>query len=157
MCDQIKNYGIEEVTKKITLALSKCVEGLGIQMTPDALQLLSSDIIDVYSFDSIEDVIEALKAGRQGKYGTTYNKLNMVVINEWMSKQLEHKAILREKEHDKLKQLNILGAKEVPNVDYDAFRKRKEEERHEEEEISDKEKAYREFKFKHQNPKPKKK
>lgn len=148
MVDQIKNHGIEEVTKKITLALSKCIEGLGIQMTPSTLQMLSTDIIDVYSCDSIEDVIEALKAGRQGKYGTTYNKLNMVVVNEWMHQQLEHKAILRENEHKKLKSQDM---PELENVDYDAFKKRKKEEKHIEEEISDKEKAYRDFKFNYEN------
>ncbi len=150
MVDQIKNYGIEEVTKKIMLALSKCIEGLGIQMTPSSLEMLSTDVIDVYSCDSIEDVIEALKAGRQGKYGTTYNKLNMVVVNEWMFNQLEAKAILRENEHNKLKSQDM---PELPNVDYKAFKKRKEEERRVEEELTDKEKAYREFKFKHQNKK----
>ena len=78
------------------------MDGLNIDLSNEQLQILTEDIIEVYKWDSIEDIQICLRNGRQGKYGTTYNKLNMIVINDWMGKHLEEKAIAREhqyKEH----------------------------------------------------------
>jgi len=84
----------------------KCAIGLGIELSNYESQILIDDIVDKYKFDSIEDVQVCLKNGRQGKYGTTYNKLNMVVISDWMFKHLEDKAAAREKAYQEYKKEN---------------------------------------------------
>lgn len=92
---------------------------MGIELTDMAISILTADIIDVYRYDSIEDVLWCLKKGRQGYYGTTYGKLNMIVIAEWMAAHLEAKAEAREKE---LSQRKAKSKLEVDGVDYEAYK-----------------------------------
>jgi hypothetical protein len=103
---QILECGRNDVEVEISKYVTKCIQGLGLQMDNYSIQLLTEDIVEKYKYDSIEDVQICLKKGRQGYYGTTYNKLNMVVISEWMTKHLEEKAIIREREVNKLKLSN---------------------------------------------------
>ena len=104
--EQILKYGRDSVNLEIAKFVTKCLIGLGIEMDSHAIQILIEDIVDKYKFDSIEDVQVCLKNGRQGKYGTTYNKLNMVVISDWMFKHLEDKAAAREKPYQEYKKEN---------------------------------------------------
>lgn len=87
----------------IAASINKCAEGLGIDLSNYQIQVLTEDLIDVYKWDSIEDIQICLRNGRQGKYGPTYNKLNMVIIQDWMSKHLEEKAIAREHQYNESK------------------------------------------------------
>ncbi len=91
--NQITKFGRQSVNLEIAKYVNKCVKGLNIEIDNLSLQILIEDIVDVYKYDSIEDIQVCLKNGRQGKYGKTYNKLNMVVFSEWMSKHLEQKAM----------------------------------------------------------------
>jgi hypothetical protein len=95
--EQILKHGRNEINLEVAKYVNKCIKGLDIEISNYTLQILIEDIIDKYKFDSIEDIQVCLKNGRQGRYGTTYNKLNMVIISDWMSKHLEEKAIYREK------------------------------------------------------------
>jgi hypothetical protein len=97
--EQILKYGRDSVNLEIAKYVNKCIKGLSIEIDNHAIQILIEDIVDKYKFDSIEDIQVCLKNGRQGNYGTTYGKLNMVVISDWMGKHLEKKAIAREKRH----------------------------------------------------------
>ncbi len=97
--NQITKFGRQSVNLEIAKYVNKCVKGLNIEIDNLSLQILIEDIVDVYKYDSIEDIQVCLKNGRQGKYGKTYNKLNMIVFGEWMSKHLEQKAIEREKQY----------------------------------------------------------
>lgn len=71
---------------------------VGTELTPDTIEVMAEDLIDCYKLDSLEDIAEALKKGRQGRYGKIYGKLNGIVLGEWMNKHLEEKAAAREKE-----------------------------------------------------------
>ena len=96
-------HGSNEVYFELAGAVVKCAQGLGIEMSNDRIQLLVEDITEVYKFDSIEDIQICLKNGRQGKYGKTYAKLNMIIIQEWMTQHLDRKAAARESLNSKAK------------------------------------------------------
>lgn len=115
----IKN-DTRDVKKHIASLLIKCALGLGVDLSEELLELLVSDITEVYGYDSIEDVALALKNGRQGKYGKVYGKINMVVISEWMGYHLDRKAQEREKEIQNQK----VDEYELPAVDYEAYKLR---------------------------------
>lgn len=102
--NQIEKHGAEKVYAFTIAYLDKCLTGIGIDIPDDKMKLLCEDILEVYSHDSLEDIVQCLKKGRQGYYGTSYNKLNMMVIQEWMSKHLEEKARLRENLHQSEKE-----------------------------------------------------
>ena len=96
----IKEHGKKAVMEKIMKGIVKCCMQLGIELNPMVTETLAEDIMDVYVLDAIEDVLEALKKGRQGKYGFGYNSrntLNLIIIREWMTKHLEEKSLVREK------------------------------------------------------------
>jgi hypothetical protein len=97
---QILKYGRNEVYVEITKYLNKCIRTFDIVLDNNTIQVLVEDIVSKYKFDSIEDIRECLKKGRQGNYGKNYGKLNMVVISEWMTKHLEQKAIAREHQYN---------------------------------------------------------
>ena len=97
--EQILIHGRNDVNIEIGKYVTKCARGLGVELSNESLQILIEDIIEVYKWDAIEDIQVCLKNGRQGKYGPTYNKLNMIIIQEWMSKHLEQKAIARENQY----------------------------------------------------------
>ena len=99
MTEQLLKFGRNEVNKEIAKAVNKCVRGLNIEMDNMALQIFIEDIIETYKFDSIEDIQICLKNGRQGKFGKTYGKLNMIVFQGWMAKHLEQKEDSRESEY----------------------------------------------------------
>jgi len=101
--EQLLKFGRNEVNVQIAKYVNKCLSGLDIEMSNDQIQIFIEDIVDVYRWDSIEDIQICLKNGRQGKYGKTYNKLNMIIFQDWMSQHLEQKSIERENQHNKQK------------------------------------------------------
>lgn len=109
----IRNHGEEPVRDLLMKGVVKCSSQLGINLTPIGSQTLVDDILEVYSLDSIEDVLEALKKGRQGKYGLGFNSrssLNLITIGEWMSNILEEKSLARE---------NIIKNRKHEDKDFD--------------------------------------
>jgi len=81
-----------EVLISIRKGVEKCAVGLDIELTDDQMIMLCHDIVEKYEHDSIEDVLLALKHGRQGRYGNVYGKLNMIVVGDWMEQHLSDKA-----------------------------------------------------------------
>lgn len=110
----------------VFVAVRKCALGLGLDFSQEATEVLSEDLIDKYKYDSIEDILFALKNGRQGKYGNNYGKLNMIVISDWMTRHLEEKAKEREKLRHNEKSYKL------PEVDYDAYKIKVKEEQEKE-------------------------
>ena len=112
----------------VFVAVRKCAIGLGLDFSQEATEVLAEDLIDKYKYDSIEDILFALKSGRQGKYGNNYGKLNMIVISEWMAKNLEEKS----KEREKLRHNEKKEEYELPQVNYEAYKVREKEEQEKE-------------------------
>lgn len=100
-----------EILKEISLSVSKCSDALQIHLTPLQIKTMAEDILDVYKFESVEDIILCLKQGRQGVYSDipTYGKLNMIVFQQWMARHLEKKYAEKEKllRNEKLKELEM--------------------------------------------------
>jgi hypothetical protein len=92
----IRESGIEQCKTEIVKYVVKCVDQMGIQTSPSFLETFAEDALEVYPYESLEDIRECLKKGRQGKYGITYGKFNMIVFTDWMSKHLDDKAKARE-------------------------------------------------------------
>lgn len=118
---QIKEHSIEPVKNKVAGFLVKCSTQLGLACDPSFIQILAEDLIDKYKYDSIEDIAECLKKGRQGYYGTSYNKLTMIVITDWMHKFLYEKENERVKH---IKQTYQTSKEPLKVVDYEAFKER---------------------------------
>lgn len=89
----------KEVNDKVMKMITKAGMQVGTDLTPMAIELMAEDLIDAFKYDSLEDIAEALKKGRQGRYGKVYGKMNGIVLAEWMGKHLEEKAIARETCH----------------------------------------------------------
>lgn len=104
---------------EIGSALVFCADALGIALEDHVVKIITSDLIEKYKFDSVEDIIYCLKKGRQGYYGKNYAKLNTIVISEWMEHHLESKASAKESEVSKNKAKSTL---EIQGVDYDAYK-----------------------------------
>jgi hypothetical protein len=96
MVQVVRESGDEACKTEIIKYAIKCVDQMGIQATPSFLETFAEDAMEVYAYESLEDIRECLKKGRQGKYGITYGKFNMIVFTDWMSKHLEDKARVRE-------------------------------------------------------------
>jgi len=110
---------------------------------------LCEDLVDTYTYDSIEDVRECLKNGRRGVYGfghNSRNSLNMILIREWMSLYLDKKAIEREKVNKKSKMSN---KEPLQEVDYEAYKIRSEKEAKEKKEEKQGSEEFNNFKAKY--------
>jgi len=149
IASQIQAHGDVSVLTEIRLSVEKCALALNITMSEIQVVTLCEDLVDTYTYDSIEDVRECLKNGRRGLYGfghNSRNSLNMILIREWMSFHLENKAIEREKVNDKSKMSN---KEPLQEVDYAAYQIRKSKEDEEKKEEKQGSEQYNNFKLKY--------
>ena len=102
MAELIRAEGVskEAIKKEIQMSILKCSESLGVAMTPDQVTTLSEDILEVYKYESVEDITLCLKRARQGYYMdvNNYGKINMPVFKQWMSIHLDMKYEAKEKQ-----------------------------------------------------------
>lgn len=92
--------GLTKVKTEIRMSVEKCAMSLGMTMSKAQVKILCDDIFDVYKFDSIEDVQQCLKKGRQGEYDLAHFKrdvISMPLFRYWMKQHLEGKAQQRER------------------------------------------------------------
>jgi hypothetical protein len=54
------------------------------------------NFLDKYSHETLEDFVLCFKMAKDGQFGIIYNRIDREVINTWMQKYLEIKAIERE-------------------------------------------------------------
>lgn len=125
MATQIKEYGEENVLVVIRMAVEKCIIGLNISMADEQVVTLCEDILEKYEFDSLEDVKECLKKGRQGYYGFGHESrsaLTMILITNWMGQHLEKKSQARESSLTIEKQKHLEATSE--EIDYSKYKNR---------------------------------
>ena len=120
----------EGVLKMLIIALDKCTLSMGFDVPDGRLMLLAADILEAYKYDAIEDVIEALKQGRQllleRPPHASRSTFSMEYVAHWMKQILDKKGLAREKLLDsKYKE----SKEPLPEVDYDSYRARVVEER----------------------------
>lgn len=123
---QIQTFDRKSVIAEITGWVSKCAFSLDIEISKERLLLMSSDIMDTYTYESLEDVRDCLKKARQGQYGWGLEKrgvINMVIIRFWMDSFLEKKSIERQRLHEASEKKNR-EAEKTPfdGVDYEAYK-----------------------------------
>lgn len=124
---QVKTHGREPVEFIVKSALSKLAISMfgGIDSNKLAqIEILTEDLVDAYSYDSIEDLVEAIRKGRQNKdnkYPNPYNRFNMDLICSWVNTHLGDKADARQ---EALKQQGQTPNEKYPDIDYAAFKKR---------------------------------
>lgn len=109
--------------------LEKCVISLGIKMTNERISLLCEDVLEVYGYESLEDIRECLKKARNGSYSFGHesrNTISMIHIRKWMTEYLEKKVELREKQHNEIKKQS---QEKHSEIDYDKYKKRLKEEK----------------------------
>jgi hypothetical protein len=121
---QVQDHSEKQVKQLIATWLLKLSSSIGDMLHNDAdrLTTLVEDLMDVYPYDSLEDIRECLKKGRRGDYGFGHHKrgfITMLLLREWMSRHLEEKAIIREKEIER----NKVDLKDVENFDAKRFYK----------------------------------
>jgi hypothetical protein len=121
---QVKDYGETNVSNIIKAWLLKLSEAIGDNLTENVSRLstLADDLIDLYHYDSLEDIRECLKKGRRGQYGFGHHKrgyITMLLLREWMTNHLDEKCAIREKEIA----ANKIQLKEVENFDPKEFYK----------------------------------
>ncbi len=98
MLMQIREGDERSVQAQVIGALSKCSEAMQISLSDNAMKIITEDLIDMYKYESIQDIIDCLKAGRRGVYGiNSYGKLNLELITKWMAVYLDAKYLEREK------------------------------------------------------------
>ena len=119
---QVNDHGNDNVKNYIKASLIKLSNAIGdnLDANADRLDMLATDLIEVYHYDSIEDITECLKKGRRGDYGFGHHKrgfITMLLLREWMARHLEEKAIIREKEIER----NKIEVKDVENFDAKKF------------------------------------
>jgi hypothetical protein len=119
---QVKEYGETNVSNIIKAWLLKLSEAIGDNLTDNVSRLstLADDLIELYHYDSLEDIRECLKKGRRGQYGFGHHKrgyITMLLLREWMTSYLDEKSSIREKQ--------ILAAKvehkEIENFNPEEF------------------------------------
>lgn len=119
---QVQDHGELNVSNYIKANLLKLSAAIGDNLENDKtrLEMIAEDLIELYYYDSIEDIRECLKKGRQGQYGFGHHKrgyITMLLLREWMTNHLEEKAIIREKEI----QAQKVVQKESDNFDVKEF------------------------------------
>lgn len=72
-------------------------------MTEDQATDTAYLLFEKYPFETLEDFVLMLKEGKSGKYGKNYNRLDGMIIFEWMEIYMDRKSAHREKLHRELK------------------------------------------------------
>ena len=107
-----KEIGASEIIKSITFLLSRLQKNSNVTNKMDVEQLLtlSYDILNKFTYETIQDIILMLKMARQGVFGKTYNRLDSeTVFTLFMPQYLEKKAEERETLHRNEKSKPILN------------------------------------------------
>ncbi len=94
----IHNIKIGDVAKIIHIQILRTIQLLNVTNTMNDLQVEHTvfEILERYPHESIEDFCIALKKGRNGLYGTVYNRLDPSIVFDWINAYLNEKSYERE-------------------------------------------------------------
>lgn len=119
---QIQEHGEEVIQNTVASWILKLCNAIGDNIDKNRIETLVTDLLEVYPYDSLEDVRECLKRARNGSYSFGHEKrgfVTMILIREWMSQFLEEKAIERERLHEnKKKDIKQVEEKEFDPVKF---------------------------------------
>lgn len=89
---------------------------VGKKLTDDQASIMAFDLLDIFKYETIEDVLLMFKYARQGKIGDgkDFKLDSQTVFHKWVPQYLELKAIERENNHNKSK-----GESSINNYNWD--------------------------------------
>jgi len=111
------NGGVEFI-RVIMFELDKFSFMWGINMDHSRVIVLAETIYERFKRESILDIVQAIREGASGVYGTTYNNLTPADLGLFMSRHLEKK--YEAKEAELKKETEII----LEDVDYEAYKLR---------------------------------
>lgn len=78
--------------------------GFSTKMTPDQIEMLTSDTLEHFDYETIEDIILFFKMARSGKFGPTNRGVDSnLIFGDWFPKYMDLKSIAREKDYERKK------------------------------------------------------
>jgi len=126
MLVHMANTNKKEVIKTLVFLISRMNDDYNSKQRMNQQQMftMAIDLLDVFKYETIEDVMLMFKHARQGKIGGKIFKIDSnVVFNDWVPCYLEQKAIEREKRHAKAKSEAIKNYDNNKSKLTDAFKK----------------------------------
>lgn len=74
--------------------------GFATKHSETQIEIITTDLLDNFKYESLQDIILFLKMARNGKFGTTARGLDSnLIMGDWMPKYLELKAEERERQY----------------------------------------------------------
>ncbi|MCH7827000.1 MAG: hypothetical protein IIC75_03330 [Bacteroidetes bacterium] len=96
----VSEYGFKTIAERIEKELRNINVLYGFKVQENYYPLFVDFIIQIYKFESMNDIIMCLTNGSNGNYGKPFKQLDPGTFqNDWMSKHLEQKSIEREKQY----------------------------------------------------------
>lgn len=121
-----KNIEKINVVKAITYLVLRLSNSLNMKQkfNDEQASILALDLTEIFSYETLEDVVLMFKYARQGKFSKTYERLDSEVITRiWVPEYLELKSIERERLHNQKKgELNGLSNFEWKKEDLEKFK-----------------------------------
>ena len=102
----LKTAGEKNIVKCLSYLIMRASAffNVGSNFSVSQANVMAMDLLEVFEYETMEDVMMMFKLGRQGKIGGKIFRLDSnVVFNEWVPDYLELKAIEREKGYQKEK------------------------------------------------------
>jgi len=101
-----KTIDKKNVVKAITYLILRLSNTLNIskKFNEEQASILALDLTEIFSYETLEDVVLMFKYARQGKFSKTFERLDSEVVTRiWVPEYLELKSIERENQHNKSK------------------------------------------------------
>lgn len=102
-----KQLGKKNIVKAIAYFIQRLSNNfnVGKKLDPTQASILALDLFEIFSYESLEDVMMMFKLARQGKIGDgrDYKLDGQTVLHKWVPAYLELKAVERENQHQKTK------------------------------------------------------
>lgn len=97
MHDLKSSVGETNIKSNIGFVIKTNLDAIGITINSGQFYMIVQDIFNQFEYETFEDIVLLFKDIRTGKYGKLYGKIDFPFIADCMKKQLEEKAILRER------------------------------------------------------------
>lgn len=96
--------------------------GFSTKVNPVQVEIITSDTIEYFKYETLDDIVLFFKYCRQGKFGSTHRGVDSnLIFGEWFPKYMELKATERESLKEQEKKEHIKSDKE--NIVYKHYEK----------------------------------
>ncbi len=104
LSNEIERKNVVKAISFLVLRLSENFN-VGKKFTSEQASLMAMDLFEIFSYESLEDVVLMFKYARQGRIGDgkDFKLDSQTVFHKWVPEYLELKAIEREQQHTRQK------------------------------------------------------